>query len=75
MFDGDDLQMGLILHGMNKNYRIITNTVTPVYTVPPTTWFVEPIVGEKSLMRQRVFSWDLTEHRYVFEYLKVIYYW
>ena len=76
MFDGEDLQMGILLHIQNKNYKIITNAVTPAYTQPPTNWFYESKIGEKSLARQRIFSWDITTHRYIFQYLKLLlFYW
>ncbi|KAL0237310.1 hypothetical protein PCE1_000707 [Barthelona sp. PCE] len=79
-FNGEDLQMGILLQGLNKNYRMeCVGTVCVPTTVPDhaicrkTLWCR---CGEYSLLRQRVRSWDPTAHRFIpiFIYL-ILFYW
>jgi len=71
-FDGEDLQMGLILRRMSKGYTIGVNAVEPVPTTSPRSLLWEPIPKEKSLMVQRIFSWDMAAHHYFFDFFEML---
>ena len=55
MFNGEDLQMGLILHDLKKGYKIKSQPREIVQTEPPDHLGL--------LWQQRVQSWDVTQHR------------
>jgi hypothetical protein len=102
-FNGEDLQMGLILRKMNKGmsfyifkknlkkpylekeYTIGANAVEPVPTTAPKSLLWERIeylfflfcfgltysIHEKSLLVQRIFSWDVAAHHFILDFLEV----
>jgi len=56
--------MGLILHGLKKGYKIISSPREITYTEPPDyTGF---------LWQQRVKSWDVTQHRMTWRFLRIM---
>jgi len=64
IFNGEDLQMGLILHAMKRGYKIRTQPRELVYTAPPDFTMM--------LWQQRVKSWDVTSHRMTFKFLYIL---
>ena len=64
IFNGEDLQMGLILHAMKQGFKIRTQPRELVYTEPPDFTMM--------LWQQRVKSWDVTSHRMTFKFLHIL---
>jgi len=64
IFNGEDLQMGLILHGLKKGYKIVSAPREITYTEPP------DFTG--MLWQQRVKSWDVTQHRMTWRFLRIL---
>jgi len=64
IFNGEDLQMGLILHAMKQGHKIRTQPRELVYTEPPDFTMM--------LWQQRVKSWDVTSHRMTFKFLHIL---
>ncbi|KAL0232896.1 hypothetical protein GEMRC1_011643 [Eukaryota sp. GEM-RC1] len=87
VFDGEDAQMGLILREMtmegNGMKSLVTIGNTPVLTSVPEDlchpgedFLGDVSIDEKSLLAQRIKSWDVTAHRFLFKYLKhLFFYW
>ncbi|KAL0246034.1 hypothetical protein GEMRC1_007250 [Eukaryota sp. GEM-RC1] len=73
VFRGEDLQSGLILHEMRKNYRISCSAESVVLTTVPNHWFCKQLLqcqcSEASLLKQRVNSWDAGSHRLIWRML------
>jgi len=63
VFNGEDLQMGLLLHSMKAGYKIAASARELVQTDPPESLYV--------LWQQRVKSWDVTAHRKTFTFLRI----
>eukprot|EP01111_Echinosteliopsis_oligospora_P006747 TRINITY_DN2107_c0_g1_i1.p1 TRINITY_DN2107_c0_g1~~TRINITY_DN2107_c0_g1_i1.p1 ORF type:complete len:983 (-),score=260.35 TRINITY_DN2107_c0_g1_i1:394-3342(-) len=72
-FHGEDLQMGLILRRMNKGYIIGVNALQPVPTTAPKSLFYETEKNEKSLLVQRIFSWDMAAHHFFLDFLEIMF--
>ena len=66
VFHGEDLYMGLLLHRMHANQRIITSASSVVPTFAPENLLI--------LFRQRVKSWDLCAQRKFLSYLKELFF-
>eukprot|EP00656_Telonema_subtile_P000904 TRINITY_DN10433_c0_g1_i5.p1 TRINITY_DN10433_c0_g1~~TRINITY_DN10433_c0_g1_i5.p1 ORF type:complete len:954 (+),score=136.45 TRINITY_DN10433_c0_g1_i5:347-3208(+) len=64
MFNGEDLQMGLILHDLKKGYKIKSQPREIVQTEPPDHLGL--------LWQQRVKSWDVTQHRMTVRFLRIL---
>ncbi|KAL0219039.1 hypothetical protein P9112_004692 [Eukaryota sp. TZLM1-RC] len=87
VFNGEDAQMGLILREMTKEkgdmQMLLAYGNTPVLTSVPEDLchpgedlFNDVSIDEKSLLAQRIKSWDVTAHRFLFKYLQhLLFYW
>eukprot|EP00656_Telonema_subtile_P043645 TRINITY_DN4998_c0_g1_i4.p1 TRINITY_DN4998_c0_g1~~TRINITY_DN4998_c0_g1_i4.p1 ORF type:complete len:634 (-),score=177.41 TRINITY_DN4998_c0_g1_i4:66-1967(-) len=64
VFNGEDLQMGLILHSMKAGYSINVSSREIVMTEPPSDFY--------TLWKQRVKSWDVTQHRKTLTFLQIV---
>jgi len=56
--------MGLILHGLKKGYKIVSSPREITFTEPP------DFTG--MLWEQRVKSWDVTQHRMTWRFLRIL---
>jgi len=63
IFNGEDLQMGLLLHSMKQGHKIGCSARHLVQTDPPDHLYM--------LWQQRVKSWDVTAHRKTVTFLKI----
>lgn len=66
IFNGEDLQMGLILHAMKQGHKIRSQPRELVYTAPPDFTLM--------LWQQRVKSWDVTSHRMTLKFLNILFF-
>eukprot|EP00658_Telonema_sp_P-2_P028282 TRINITY_DN21698_c0_g1_i3.p1 TRINITY_DN21698_c0_g1~~TRINITY_DN21698_c0_g1_i3.p1 ORF type:complete len:763 (+),score=192.80 TRINITY_DN21698_c0_g1_i3:613-2901(+) len=64
VFNGEDLQMGLILHSMKAGYAINVSSREIVMTEPPSDFY--------TLWKQRVKSWDVTQHRKTLTFIQIV---
>eukprot|EP01116_Phalansterium_solitarium_P000076 TRINITY_DN10050_c0_g3_i1.p1 TRINITY_DN10050_c0_g3~~TRINITY_DN10050_c0_g3_i1.p1 ORF type:complete len:917 (+),score=396.54 TRINITY_DN10050_c0_g3_i1:186-2936(+) len=67
VFNGEDLQMGMILNRMEPLMRMKSVATEFVTTNPPRT--LRDHKGEKGLYTQRVRSWDVCAHRTFFDFI------
>ncbi|KAL0211601.1 hypothetical protein RCL1_005227 [Eukaryota sp. TZLM3-RCL] len=80
-FNGEDLQLGLILHELNKNFRIATVGRVSVCTEVPDHFICRKLLScdcpsGASLVKQRLKSWDVTGHRFIFRLFALFsFYW
>ncbi|KAL0207462.1 hypothetical protein P9112_012090 [Eukaryota sp. TZLM1-RC] len=80
-FHGEDLQCGLVLHELNKNYRIATVGRVCVPTTVPDHLLCRKLFKCKcasgySLLVQRIKSWDITAHRFSIRLIGLLlFYW
>ena len=81
MFNGEDLQMGIILQKMNKNYRMATVGEVSVPTEAPNHYICRHLlrcrcIEGNSLFQQRIRSWDPAAHRFLPSFMTIlIWYW
>eukprot|EP00792_Barthelona_sp_PAP020_P007806 TRINITY_DN3171_c0_g1_i1.p1 TRINITY_DN3171_c0_g1~~TRINITY_DN3171_c0_g1_i1.p1 ORF type:complete len:2913 (-),score=712.44 TRINITY_DN3171_c0_g1_i1:125-8794(-) len=77
VFNGEDLQMGVILQSLNRNYRMATVGTVCVPTTVPDHAICKRLLNCNcpqgfSLLRQRVRSWDPTAHRFIPTFLYLL---